>query len=100
MANLLAYLNAGHLVGRNMDRSADVVDSHKGRSVPTSHRTDGIWLWSDAVSYYLNIYGFAPQPDFLRHIRARNYRYEEPSPDRITLACETLDQIDGASRTH
>ncbi|SNQ51926.1 conserved hypothetical protein [Frankia canadensis] len=100
MASLLAYLNAGHLIGESTTRDADVVDRLKGRSVPAGHRTDGFWIWSDAVTYYLNIYGFAPQPDFLRHIRARQYRYEQPSADRVLLAGDVLDRTVRSATPH
>ncbi|MEU6128912.1 hypothetical protein ABZ805_07035 [Saccharopolyspora sp. NPDC047091] len=65
----LAYLRAGELLlstGAAMD---DVVDPDRGQVVPTSYRGDGVWLWPDAVTYYLEEHGLAPDEHFLEHIR-------------------------------
>jgi hypothetical protein len=33
-------------------------------------RTDGTWIWTDAVTFYLEEYHLAPEPDLLAHLRA------------------------------
>ena len=48
----------------------DVVEPERGQVVPTSYRGDGVWLWPDAVAYYLEEHGLAPDEHFLEHIRA------------------------------
>ncbi|GAA4509613.1 hypothetical protein GCM10023191_071010 [Actinoallomurus oryzae] len=48
-----------------------------GAVVPSHVHTDGWWIWSEALAYYAWRYGIAPEPEFLRHIRARGYRYPE-----------------------
>jgi hypothetical protein len=42
-----------------------------------SFRTDGRWIWTDAVAYYVREYGLAPEAKLLSHIRSRRY---EPTP--------------------
>jgi hypothetical protein len=52
---------------------ADVMDNRRHAVVPMNFRTDGHWVWADAVAYYLRTYGLAPDADLLEHIRARQY---------------------------
>lgn len=47
----------------------DVVDRERGAIVPTNFRTDGAWVWTDTVTYYLEQHHLAPDPDLLEHIR-------------------------------
>ncbi|WP_326557888.1 hypothetical protein [Micromonospora sp. NBC_01796] len=61
----------------------DAVDPARGASVPMSFRTDGTWVWSDAVAYYLDQHGLAPTADFTAHIRSG--RYTVPEVDVLSL---------------
>jgi hypothetical protein len=49
----------------------DVVDPARGAVVPMSFRTDGVWIWTDTVTYYLAEHGMAPDAELLRHIEDR-----------------------------
>jgi hypothetical protein len=49
------------------------MDNRRHAVVPMNFRTDGHWVWADAVAYYLRTYGLAPGADLLEHIRARQY---------------------------
>ena len=40
-------------------------------------RTDGVWIWTDATTYYLERYNLRPDRGLLRHIRAADYRMPE-----------------------
>ena len=42
-----------------------------GQVVPASFRTDGEWIWTDTVAYYLDQHGLAPDEELARHIDAR-----------------------------
>ncbi|WP_433261105.1 hypothetical protein ACQPZF_25915 [Actinosynnema sp. CS-041913] len=65
---VLAYLGGGELLLGSGDTMADVVAPERGRVVPMNYRTDGVWLWPDAVSYYLEHHDLAPDAPFLAHI--------------------------------
>jgi hypothetical protein len=65
-----AWLEAGPAVLGTDGRLPDVVDPARGESVPMSYRTDGRWLWTESVAYYLTTYGIAPEPGLLAHIRS------------------------------
>lgn len=70
---LLGYLNAGQLLLATTDRMPDILDAGAGPVVPMSYRTDGSWVWTDTVAYYLRTYGLSPDPELVAHIRARDH---------------------------
>lgn len=74
---LTAYLLAASVVIDTADWIDDVIDPNVGAVVPTSIRTDGTWVWSDATTYYLSEHGIAPAPPLLAHIQAAQ---SSPSP--------------------
>jgi hypothetical protein len=60
----------------------DVLDPGRGGVVPMNFRTDGEWIWTDTITYYLDEYGLAPEPGLLAHIRARmDEQRLEPAPE-------------------
>ncbi|KJE22122.1 hypothetical protein FF36_03554 [Frankia torreyi] len=89
---VLGYLNSGEFLLRTTGRTEDVVDPSRGKVVPISFRTDGNWIWTDSIAYYLEAYGLAPQPEFLAHIRDREYRYVRPVEEQIGLAGDVLQE--------
>ncbi|WP_156096193.1 hypothetical protein [Amycolatopsis jejuensis] len=70
LGRTLEYLRAGFLLLATDATLPDVVAPERGEVVPASYRTDGTWLWPDAVAYYLAEHGLAPCAPFLAHIRA------------------------------
>ncbi|KIR66138.1 hypothetical protein [Micromonospora haikouensis] len=69
-----AYLGAGVPLLTSPQRSADVfAPDSDDAGVPTGLRGDGRWLWSEAVTYYTDQYGLAPDPGLLAEIRAAGY---------------------------
>ncbi|MFG2042288.1 hypothetical protein [Dactylosporangium sp. NPDC048998] len=70
---VLAFLSGGSPVLATDAVMDDVLGSGHG-VVPMTCRSDGTWVWSDGVAYYLRTYAVAPEADFLWHIRAAGYR--------------------------
>ena len=70
---LLGYLRAGAIVKYAAERSHDVMRGKRQRVVPASFRTDGFWIWTDEVAYYLERYHLAPDPALADHIRGFGY---------------------------
>jgi hypothetical protein len=68
---LLEFLTSGTLVLHTTARTRDVLDPAAGQVVPSSFRTDGEWIWTDAVPYYLEEHGLAPDAELAAHIDAR-----------------------------
>jgi hypothetical protein len=74
--DVLAYLDEGALLLATTTEMDDVVEPARG-GVPMSFRTDGRFIWTEAVAYYLANYRLAPEPALLEHIRARGYKMAE-----------------------
>ena len=70
---IVGYLRAAPTVlfGRGLD--PDAWSPEDPPAVPRTFSTDGTWIWSGAVTYYLQKYGMPPEPALLEHIRARDY---------------------------
>jgi hypothetical protein len=73
---VLTYLKAGADLLVTAGTLPDVVEPARGDVVPMSFRTDGVWVWTDTVTYYLEEHDLAPDPDLLDHIR----RADGPPP--------------------
>ncbi|WP_239339845.1 hypothetical protein [Frankia sp. CiP3] len=71
---ILGYLSGGTPVLVTAARMDDVVDPTKAAVVPMTFRTDGSWIWTDSVAYYLREYELSPEEDLLTHIRQAQYR--------------------------
>jgi hypothetical protein len=67
---LLAYLTSGTTVLHTTARTQDVLNPDAGQVVPTSFRTDGEWIWTDTVAYYLEQHSMAPDEELAAHIDA------------------------------
>jgi hypothetical protein len=79
LEQVAAYLEAGAPVLATTGRLTDVVEPERGAVVPMSYRTDGCWLWTESVAYYLRAYRLAPAPDLLAHVRKQGASM--PAPD-------------------
>lgn len=67
---LLAYLTRGQLVLDGFGSLDDVLDPAGAGAVPVGFRSDGRWVWTDTVSYYLQRHGLAPEPELRAHVLA------------------------------
>ena len=80
-----AALDGGSVLMSTTARLDDVLDPADGRGrVPAGFRTDGSWVWSDAVAYYLRAHGVAPVADLLGHLDRRRTEPAAP-PDAVAL---------------
>jgi hypothetical protein len=86
------YLEAGTPVLATTGRLPDVVEPERGEVVPMSYRTDGRWLWTDSVTYYLRTYGLAPEPELLAVARAAGFLTPAPGPAEQHRALALLFQ--------
>jgi hypothetical protein len=71
---LLEYLNNGHVVLSGRGMAPDLLDPERPEKVPMVFSTDGRWVWSSSVTYYLEHHDIAPDQAFLAHIRGRGYQ--------------------------
>jgi hypothetical protein len=73
LRRVLDFLEAGEVLLATTAREHDVFDGSLGEVVGQSFRTDGTWIWTDTVGYYLRTYALSPDPDLLAHIRRCGY---------------------------
>ncbi|TDB70785.1 DUF4237 domain-containing protein, partial [Actinomadura sp. KC216] len=77
------YLRQAPIVMAARSNAPDRLDSSRGSVVPLTFHTDGTWVWSGAVAYYLSEHGVAPEADLVAHIRANGF--EVPTVDDDTM---------------
>ena len=62
------YLCGGRMVLRASGRLPDPLSADVIPVVPLSFRTDGVWVWQEALAYYVRRRGIAPELALLCHI--------------------------------
>jgi hypothetical protein len=77
---LVARLRSVPIVVWSTVNMIDVLAPDRGEVVPLHLRTDGTWIWSDAVAYYLEHHHLAPDPELVTHLTG-------------TAGAEPLDEI-------
>ncbi|MER7848114.1 hypothetical protein ABTZ03_29700 [Kitasatospora sp. NPDC096077] len=85
---LAGYLNAGAEVLVTPALMDDIFDTSRRATVPMNYRTDGEWIWTDTVAYYLEEYDLAPEPGLLAHLRERTGPCPQPSPQTLQRAVD------------
>lgn len=79
---LVAYLGAGRVILGTEGRDLDRLDPARGSVVPLGYRTDGEWIWTDTITYYLEHHRIRPDEDLCVHIATRGFRC--PQVDEAT----------------
>ncbi|WUH97387.1 TNT domain-containing protein [Spirillospora sp. NBC_00431] len=80
------YLRDGAIVMAARSNAPDRLDSSRGAVVPLTFHTDGTWVWSGAVAYYLSEHGVAPEADLVAHIRANGFQVPAVDEDTMNAA--------------
>jgi hypothetical protein len=86
---LAAYLSGGQLVVRTTAQLVDPLGPGGDPSVPLSFRTDGVWVWQEALAHYVRTRGLGPELDLLRHIEERGYRLPPDLPGAVLAEAAT-----------
>jgi hypothetical protein len=76
-ARILRRLEAGTLVLASPMLMDDILDPASEAVVPMNYRTDGAWIWTDTVAYYLRVHGLAPAAELLGQLERSG---DEPRP--------------------
>jgi hypothetical protein len=92
-ARVADYLDSGAVVARTTSRRPDPWSGSDAAQVPLTQRTDGVWRWDDAVSYYVRRYGLSPGDEFLAY--ARDRRFDVPVLTRAQVSA-VIDEVFGA----
>jgi hypothetical protein len=81
LERLLTYLDVGHVLLATTERAVDILDPAQGLVVPLNYRTDGTWIWTDTMTYYMDVHRLAPDERLYAHIQA--VAYEIPVVDTV-----------------
>jgi len=88
-AEMLRFLEGGSVVLGAPGRTEDWLSPEHPAVVPVGFRTDGRWLWSVELAFYLREHGVTPEPDFIEHMTQT--QFVAPLPSRAdVLAAEEL----------
>lgn len=84
---LEAYLSTAPLVLFTNEPGRDPFAPGREPAVPLSYRSDGVWVWSEALAHFLRTRGVAPPLSLLTHIEASGYRLPSTvDPDALAQA--------------
>ena len=89
-AAFLAYLCKGEVILRAAGLSVDRLDESRGKQVPIVFLTDGEWVWSASIAYYLEEHDLPPEPAFLDYLRGRDFTYVAPTEEQVSAAAAAL----------
>jgi hypothetical protein len=86
---ILTYLDGAQVVLASRGLSPDLLapdreDPERENKVPMAYYTDGKWVWSASVAYYLREHNVPPAPDLVEHIRQQSYTLPRSVP-RIAM---------------
>jgi hypothetical protein len=92
---VLAYLDKAPVVLASRELVPDLLDPARPQRVPMAYQTDGRWVWSSSVAYYLRTHGVCPDLAFLAHVRLHRYELPArvPSPQRARALSAATNQI-------
>ena len=85
------YLQGAPMVAVPGAPGPDLLDPGRGVVVPQTWHTDGHWVWSGSVIYYLLVHGLAPQPELLEHLRRQRYVVPPVDEDAVARAVAAVN---------
>lgn len=88
---IIDYLDRAPIVRAGSGYDIDRLDPEQPAAVPMSFHTDGRWVWSGAVSYYLRRHGVPPEADLIAHIRQADFRLPEVDAQACELATSLIN---------
>jgi hypothetical protein len=68
-APLARYLRSGEAVAVTGSRAADVFKPELGEILAINVLTDGEYVWSEDLAYYVETYGARPPQEFIDHVK-------------------------------
>lgn len=87
---MLKFLEGGSEVLRAPGLAEDWLDPEHPKVVPMGFRTDGSWLWSVELPFYLREHRIVPEPELVAHMEARGFAASVASPKSVRAAEDLL----------
>jgi hypothetical protein len=91
---MLGYLAAAEVLLEGFGALDDLLDPAATGAVPVTFRSDGEWIWTESVAYYLERHGLAPEPELWTHLLAVAGPPPALSPLQTHRALEVLTAPD------
>ncbi|WP_165988051.1 hypothetical protein [Streptomyces sp. YIM 98790] len=85
------YLSGGYVIATTGQSAVDILDDRRPRSGTVDVRTDGVWVWSGDLAYYVRKYNVALPAELIA--RARDHGWECPAPGEEELARVRNDML-------
>ncbi len=85
---LASFLRGGRLILRAPGDVPDPLDPTS--RIRLDYRTDGWWVWPEALAHYVTIRGVGPELDLLCHIEERGYRVADVSDQAAQAALAVI----------
>src|SRR5262245_61576574 len=92
-SRLLGYLRGSAVAFTSATYGTDVFTGER-MVVRAEYRTDGQWILPEAVAYYLERHGTAPEPDLRVAIAARGYVAPPVDPATVAAAREAVVEFE------
>ncbi len=83
---IVRYLKSFPVVVRTTARQPDALSMSSDPVVPSSFRTDGEWVWSCAVEYYIDIHQVSPGHEFVVYLESIKFHRREPTEAELQAA--------------
>lgn len=97
-ARVADYLDAGSVLARTTARMVDVWSGDGVARVGLTQRTDGVWRWDDAVSYFVRRYHLSPGPEFVAYLRERGFAPRVLSAAEVSAVTDEVFGSPGAAQ--
>ena len=83
---IVAFLKSGNTLAVAPCVSKDVLDPNKFIGT-LAILTDGTWVWSDDLAYYVQQYNVALPSDFLTHMQNHGWQAKVMTHEELALFC-------------
>lgn len=91
---LLGYLTACATVVEDNYYEPDYIDPTRRFAVQFLYRTDGVWVWSAAVEYYLRHHGVGVEPELRERIVRADYHAPDVPAEVVARALRATAEYD------
>ena len=88
------YLKNGHIIVSTPGLSADVLSNDNTVSGVPSILSDGSWVWTGDLAYYVENYNLMPPVKMLQIMEKNNWQVPSLSKKDLVAICEYLDHME------
>jgi hypothetical protein len=71
---IINYLTSGEYIIVNLCFEIDILSEKRKYSGSRSIMTDGVWVWTNFLSYYVKEYHAVLSDEFIQHMKSNNWK--------------------------